>query len=298
MRKLVFILLLALSHLGLAQKKGNLHKDIGEASVQVVRDKDGVSGYSTVETTYRVQYAQLPSREHQEYLAKLRTNTTVTRGMEGKDRTIEFALSPLGQPSLVALTAKHACDEIEFLNDHYRTTKNGCCLDLDKIKLFDYHNKEIIAGSGGVTTVTVPNNEVKFYFAFSDIDSRPKSLGKITISYGSGRRYDIHLLSDKVLGDSVELIDGKPFHVETCPYKNPELALLSGGKEITERDSYTGAYQLLSMEGIKSTSELRDIAIQVSFTCDKSIKPFLIPIINGFPFGKNQWEHTYNIMVN
>jgi hypothetical protein len=236
-----------------------------------------------VETTYKVLYATLPGLGQQDYLAQFRAATTASQGQEGQDRTIEMTLRPLERPSEVAFTASQECDKLEIHNDFYKTIKYGCCTELNKVRFFDYDNKEIIEGSDKVITGYIPNNDAVFFFAFSDANIGPKTLGKITISYGSGQRYDINLLSDKPLPEL------------TCPYSNPKLELLSSNKKDTEYDSFRDSYSLWSLEKIKSTIEINKVSIKVSFTCDKSMKPFVIPIINGLPFGKDQKVQSYNV---
>lgn len=285
MKKLLLPAFLLISQFGCEQNSASVQKEIGEALVQVQPTADGYYTYRTVESNYKLVHVTLPLRSSSnEYIAKFRTETKAEVSAEGADRTIEVTLSPLSDLSEKAFSTKQECDEIRLERKHYKTIKYGCCADLNRIKLFDYHNHEIIAGLDRVINVNIPNSSLGFYMAFDDSSSDSNTLGRVTISYGSGQRYHINIMSDKPLSEF------------TCPRVNPELSILSQNKQNRFYDN--DSYMLWSLDKLKLISGINGVSVKVSFPCDSSIKPITIPIVNGLPFGKDQKEQFLSLSRN
>ena len=282
MKKLLLPAFLLVSHFGCGQNSASVQKETGEALVQVQPTADGSYTYHTVESNYKLVHVALPSSNlSNEYVAKFRTETKAEVNAEGADRTIEVTLSPLSNLSEKVFTTKQECDELRLESKYYKTIKYGCCAELNRIKLFDYLNNEIIAGSDKVISVNIPNSSLGFYMAFDDSNSGLNTLGRVTISYGSGQIYNINLMSDKPL---TEL---------TCPVINPELSILSPDKQDRLYDD--DSYMLWSLDKVKIKSGINGVSVKVSFPCDESMKPITIPFINGLPFGKDQQEQSISL---
>lgn len=119
--------------------------------------------------------------------------------------------------------------------------------------------------------------------AFDDSSLGSSTLGRVTISCGSGQIYRINLLFDK------------PFSELTCPVINSEPSILSPNKQDELYHKYDESCMLLSLNKVKAKIVINGVSVKVSFPFDNSIKPITIPIINSLPFGKDQQEQTMSL---
>lgn len=282
MKKLLLPAFLLLSQISCGQNFSSGQRETGEAKVEVQPTADGSYTFHTVESNYKLVHVALPSMNPtKEYVAKFRTETKVDVSAEGADRIIEVTLSPLSNLSENLFATKQDCDELILESKYYKTIKYGCCAELNRIRLFDYQNNEIIAGSDKVISVNIPNSSLGFYMAFDDSSSNENMLGRVTISYGGGQIYHINLIS------------GKPLSELTCPVINPELSIISPHKQDRLYDE--NLYMLWSLDKVKTMSGISGVSVKINFPCDERIKPITIPIINGLPFGKNQQEQSMSL---
>jgi len=110
--------------------------EVGESTFQITSVDQGIE-YKSTESTYKVFY-MVESGKSVDYLARYKTTTIKNLSQEGQDRTIEVTISPLNQLSLVKYKIKQDCDQLDLLNEYYKTYKYGCCLMPDVVSLYDY----------------------------------------------------------------------------------------------------------------------------------------------------------------
>ena len=237
--------------------------------------------YKSVESTYKVFY-MVESGKSIEYLARYKTSTIKNLSQEDQDRTIEVTISPLNQLNLVKYKIKQDCDQLDLLNDHYKAIKYGCCLRSSEVKLYDYSNNFIIAGSERIFEGYIPNNDRNsFYFSYKS-PSDTLTLGQINFWFNSNEKYQIVLKSKR----STEH-DG----LEVCPVLYPKIEMNLKDKASFDNEEI---YTFWSMEKIKSSSEI-NFSFTLTFDCDSTILPITLPIINGKPFGRNIENQIYNV---
>ncbi|MVM35401.1 hypothetical protein GO755_35600 [Spirosoma sp. HMF4905] len=245
------------------------------------QDTIGGLQYRTVETTYKVVSVDMDDKELTHYLVKFNTITDAGTQLEGQTRTIQFALSPLENPSKTILTAKHDCDELTFDWQHYQTVKHGCCGSLDQVNYYDYQNKLLIEGDSKIVAASIPN-QFTFYFAFqSEQGKDTTTIGTLNLSYSSSEAYHIKI---------------KALHPasEDCGPVVPIVTLRSTNAKDTY-DEGSKQYDLWSQEHNKSPRELNGLTIRVNFDCDSKLGIIDIPLVNGRPFGKEDKNQVYQV---
>ncbi len=246
---------------------------VGESTFKITSEKTGIE-YKSVESTYKVF--------SHEYLAIYKTTTLKNLSEEGQERTIEVIISPLNQLSLVKYKIKQNCDQLVLLNDYYKTTKYGCCLNLSEVRLYDYSNNLLIAGSERIFHGEIPNNRKNdFYFSYKS-PSDTLSLGQINFWFNPNEKYQIELKSKRSTEhDSIEV----------CPVLYPKIAM-----NLTDKDRFDNEETCTfhSLQKIKSTSEI-NFSLTLTFDCDSTILPITIPIINGKPFDNKTEKQIYNV---
>jgi hypothetical protein len=246
---------------------------VGESTFKITDEKNGIE-YKSIENTYKIFSYR--------YLAIYKTTTIKNLSEEGQKRTIEVIISPLNQLSLVKYKIKQDCDQLDLLNDYYKTTKYGCCLNLSEVRFYDYSNNLIIAGSEKIFHGEIPNNyKHDFYFSYT-APTDTLTLGKVNFWFNMNEKYQIELKSKRSIEhDSIEV----------CPVLYPKIAF-----NLTDKDSFDNeeTYILKSLQSIKSTSEI-NFSLTFTFDCDSTILPITIPIINGKPFDNKTEKQIYNV---
>lgn len=244
------------------------------------QDTIGGLQYRTTETTYKVVNVDLADTNLQQCLVKFHTITDAGTQLEGQTRTIQFALSPLKNPSKIILAAKHDCDELTFDWRHFQTVKHGCCGSLDQVKYYDYQNKLLIEGDSKIVAASIPN-QFTFYFAFQAEQQDSTTIGTLHLSYSSSEVYHIKLKSQHPAS-------------ENCGPVVPILTLRSGNAKDTYNEDLN-QYDLWSLEHSKSPRQLNGLTIRVNFDCDPKLGVVDIPLIDGQPFGKTDTNQEYLI---
>ncbi|QDK81539.1 hypothetical protein EXU85_24195 [Spirosoma sp. KCTC 42546] len=261
------------------------YADSGISSFRFTK-KDTIHGqyFRMAETTYKVVNADLSDKDSQHYLVKFHTITDAGTGMEGQNRTIQFFLSPLENPSNTILTAKHECDELTFDWHHYQTIKYGCCGSFNQLKFYDYHAKLLVEGYDEIITASVPNKNFRFYMAFQPEEGKDTTtLGTLQLSYSSSEIYRIKIKSLQPSSN-----DYYPMGVL------PTLTLRSSSHKDTY-DKDQKEYSLWSLEHstLPWPQQVNGFTIRANFDLDPKLGLIDIPIINGRPFGKEDKNQVY-----
>jgi hypothetical protein len=253
---------------------------VEESTFKITNENHGIE-YKSVENTYKVFYKpELGKSDY--YLARYKTTTFKNLSEEGQERTIEVIVSPMNQLSLMKYKIKQNCDQLDLLDDFYKTTKYGCCLRLSEVRLYDYSNNLIIAGTEKIFHGEIPNNyKHDFYFSYT-APTDTLTLGKVNFWFNMNEKYQIELKSKRSTEhDSIEV----------CPVLYPKIAM-----NLTDKDRFDNeeTYTFHSLQKIKSTSEI-NFSLTLTFDCDSTILPIRIPIINGKPFENKTEKQIYNV---
>ncbi|HEV8513050.1 MAG TPA: hypothetical protein VGQ59_07220 [Cyclobacteriaceae bacterium] len=253
-----------------------LYRDSSQASFKILEKKEGAGfRYESIVVDYKIEYLSL-QKELRHYLAKYQTTTETWTGAMSQHRRIKVELRPLDQLEKIELQIDENCDEIKFLDDYYMTVIRGCCGGEDRIGLFDYKNKLIVAGSNKIVYGTIPRSPLCFYIGYTPNYPDSTSMGVLTFSYGSNDSFDIEIVGDSSL-------------VKYCTDFTPEMTINSKSSK-DKYDEQSGTYDLWSLSEIKSKNEINNITIRILPNCyvpGKILPVIEIPIINGKPFGKD-----------
>ncbi len=292
--------------LTLIDSTGNtLYIDSGRSSIVINNSGDSTRCYDVKSVEYNiVQIA--PEGEWMNYVSKQSTATITCDGQEGQKRIIKVELRPVDQPDHVAYTLLHNCDEIHLEHDYYQIVTYGCC-DAEPIhRIYDYTRELILEGNARILTGAIPNNPLKFFVGYTPDTSiyRPLSndpllqdtsaqdtsiqntsvLGTLKLAFDANKKYEIKIMSP-------------PLPPDLCSQYSPVITLI----QTYSRDSlevFQDEYQLWELENIQSIEEIRNVAIHVQYLCEiyYPVKPIIIPITKGRPFGKDSLVQTVHLI--
>ncbi len=138
-------------------------------------------------------------------------------------------------------------------------------------------NPRIIIGS-------IPNNPLKFYVGFTPSVQDTTVLGYLKLVYNAEHKYEIKIMSP-------------PLPPDHCSQYSPEFSLVPNGWRDT-LEFVENEYQLWDLEMIESRDDIRNISMQVIYQCDEyySVKPIIIPISKGMPFGRDSILQTVTLI--
>ena len=258
------------------------YKDPAESFLVIRYDGDSTKCYDVQSVDYKVKQIA-PKGEWGTYVAKQISLTKTCDGQEGQRRSITVELSPVDHPDQLFFTLQHDADEILLEHDHYRTITYGCC-DAEPVhKIYDYDSDPITEGTKKILIGAIPNNTLKFYVGYTPSTEDSTTLGTVHLAFNDQARYDVRIRAE-------------PLPPDLCSQYTPELTLMRPrGRDTLE--VYQDEYQLWHLEQIASLDQFRDVSIRVEYLCDPSyrIKPVLIPIQNGLPFGKDSTVQDVHI---
>ncbi len=167
---------------------------------------------------------------------------------------------------------------IELLHNTYKTTKYGCCGSEKFCEIYNYKNKQIIAGKGKIITGFIPNSSLTIYASFTQNLLDSTDFGTIHYSTTTEDKYDIKLKSNKKRNAACDI--------------NAEIAIQTNNKR-DKFDANENSYTLWSLDKIENENDIENLTIQIQLqSIDKCIGkmdsvPLKIPIIQGKPFGKD-----------
>ena len=160
----------------------------------------------------------------------------------------------------------------------------GCCGSDDKIALYDFENKLIIAGEEKIVFANTPNSKFDFYVSYVANDDDSLFLGTLFFCYNSTDKYKVK-------------IKATPRLSKDCGYRIPDMLLCpSNANDSFKKDNDT--YGLWPLNKAKNKEEVTGIVIKLAFECNtvERLDTLEIPIINGMPFCKDlrTQEYIYN----
>jgi hypothetical protein len=250
-----------------------------------ILEKKEVSGYtySTVESNYRPVPVQLVKFDERQYFAHLITITKRSTAMEGQDRNIKVKISAFDKPAENVVEIDRDCDDIDLLNNTYRTVKYGCCGALNHYEIFNYNNKPIIEGDGNIVTGNIPNSIMSIYSGFINESKDSTTFGTFYYSTNLSERFAIK-------------IKGRAAVVTGCGEVMPEITFFATGRNNTF-DSTRNEYTLWSFDKVENAAEISNLKIRLKMYCmgEQNMKAIEIPIMNGMPFGKNIHNQTLTV---
>jgi hypothetical protein len=182
------------------------------------------------------------------------------------------------------LTIERKCDDITFDVNTYKTTTYGCCGGQDKVEIYNYNNKQIIASDDKVIFAELPNSKISIYLGFQQELKDSTILGTLYYAYDSSDRYAIKIKSTPLPSD------------DCSPYA-PELSIHSSSPK-DKINKENNEYTLWSLDGAKDKNQINNLSLIVTFECEARlhIPKINIPIIHGLPFGKD--EKNQEIVFN
>ncbi|MDQ3016360.1 MAG: hypothetical protein M3R25_06555 [Bacteroidota bacterium] len=263
--------------------KNVFFRDPAESFLVIRYDGDSTKCYDVQSVDYKIVKIA-PKGQWSSYVAKQTSLTKTCDGQEGQRRTITIELSPVEHPDELFFKLEHECDEIRLEHDHYHTIQYGCC-DAEPIhKIYDYDADLITEGSEKILIGAIPNNTLKFYVGYSPSDDDSTTLGTVHLAFNDQARYDIRIRAE-------------PLPADLCSQYTPEMTLFSP-RGMDTLEVYNDEYQLWHLEQIESLDQFRDVSIRVEYLCDPAyrIKPVIIPIQNGLPFGKDSTVQDVHII--
>lgn len=267
---------------------GSIFTDTTPASFEITQ-KDTMAGvtYKITDVRYQIDYiGPNPAVEITNYLVKYITTTKSCTNCEGHERSTAVEIRALDQPEKTLYTIQHDCDEVVLETDYYKTIKRGCCGAEDKLALFTYNNKQIIAGDGRIVSGNIPNSKIRLLAGYKSNFEDSLFHGTIYFSYNNGEQYEIKISSPPLSG-------------EHCNPFSPEISIVTNNeKDNKVSDDY--GYDLWSFDGLTDINKINGVTLRFNFDCEEAYKPapIEIPLINGKPFGKAEKKQTVAFVMS
>jgi len=261
--------------------------DSSMSFVKITKQEEEHYEYEMLENNYSIEYLA-PEGKFANYLQKRRIKTISSTVNDIVNREIQIELLPYESQNLKTIKLKEKCHKLELKEKYYNTYTYGCCAEPMKLAVFSYKREPIIFATDRIIRADIWNNPKidGFWFGFeiTENNQKPLTIGILTLSYGTNDIYKIEFVAKN---EEDNLIEKNSF--------TPQISIVSENTQ--DKMNYVeGVFQIMSLNKIKSFSEINGFAIEVLiYNKNENPETISIPIINGKPFGKNERNQKLTI---
>lgn len=255
----------------------SIYKETVESKFEIIsKSREVGNTYRSVESNFKPVSIQLEKFDQRRYFANIITTTKASTAWEGAERNIKIKIRSFDDPTKTIVEIDKDCDNIDLQNDTYTTVKYGCCTGTDHYAIFDYNNKQIVAGDHLIITGFIPNSRLRFYVGFTQHSNDSTILGILHYATTKGNRFAIKIRSSLT-------------NVEKCDTYYPNISIQTPSKG-DKFDKNENRYTFWSLDKVEDESLIHNLRIKFKLGCldKKDSKTLVIPIIHGKPFGRDQ----------
>lgn len=278
-----------------------LYKNEDKSSIEIIQDNEtGMKGAVTNETVYK-HFAADILKDQYDYFAKIKTKTLRYFSSEGLHSVINGEIYSSANPQKPITKFSHEADDIHFDSDNYLTVKYGCCGSPNKVTIYDYKHKSIVAGDNSILIADISSEtyHTNIYSSIQSFYEKNDTLGMLTIAYTATDKYTIYLLSKKKTTFCNQYQFDYTLHTD-----NTDATIYS------RLDGLLNYYSIFPKKQINTAAEINDIEYIIEYQCmaysDATVDPAVadkvysikIPLINGKPFGKSNRIQALRLEVD